>query len=653
MQQSLFRETADSEPLWTLRLREDSPRGVYLLADLLAAAFLFGLACALGAVFNDHAAYVGVFWPANGLLVAFLLTRRTERWTGLVAAAWFGNLLCNLSFGNTESVSAWLAFCNSAEIAIAAWFLRRAVWRSRNSTSSRSQELASPRSQDLASPRVMGEFALFAVLLAPAVSALLAGIGLHLLQGLSFAFILRSWFPSDALGIVIMVPLMIGFQHGSVILRLRAANLVSVFALFFGVLAATMLVFSQMHYQFLFLLFPLLLLVVFELGIFPALLSVFIVAVAGGMLTLQRHGPFWLGAGGTTNQSVLLLQVYVLATMACVLPIGATLQRQRILRKRLREGLERYQLLANNSRDIVVLSTLDGCREYVSPGVQDLLGWTQEEWTNQHSSDLMHPDDVLGYRRMLEEMLHGEDRQVLCYRTRHKDGRYLWMEASVRLMCDEQTGKPTGFVANVRDISQRVNAEQKLEAAYQQMQEQAQRDSLTGLYNRRRFDEMLELEWRRTRRNQAPLAVLMIDIDHFKRINDNFGHRAGDHCLQVLALCLQQVGRRPGDLVARYGGEEFVVLLPDVDVTAAMAIAERLRTKVRAQTVNAGVGCPISLTVSVGVAAQVPERHIRADSLVEAADHALYTAKQAGRDRVSAQQEVENAGWEVPAFDSL
>ena len=175
------------------------------------------------------------------------------------------------------------------------------------------------------------------------------------------------------------------------------------------------------------------------------------------------------------------------------------------------------------------------------------------------------------------------------------------------------------------------------------IQQQAERDSLTQLANRRCFDAMLEKEWRRGRRTGNPIALLMVDIDHFKRVNDTYGHRAGDQCLQTLAEILRKTARRPSDLAARYGGEEFGILLPDVSLTDATVMADMLCMHVREQLFEAGIGRALELTVSVGVAALVPSRNTRADLLVESADRALYAAKEAGRNCVMSEREAENA----------
>jgi len=159
-------------------------------------------------------------------------------------------------------------------------------------------------------------------------------------------------------------------------------------------------------------------------------------------------------------------------------------------------------------------------------------------------------------------------------------------------------------------------------------------DALTGVPNRYFLDQALERVWRRDLRTGRPLAVLMIDIDHFKLLNDRFGHPAGDACLRDVARVLQEALVRPGDVLARYGGEEFIALVQDADVAGARVVAERLRASVE----TLGVGHPESpfgvVTVSVGVASATPCAELAASTLVKAADSALYDAKCAGRNRV-------------------
>ncbi len=160
-------------------------------------------------------------------------------------------------------------------------------------------------------------------------------------------------------------------------------------------------------------------------------------------------------------------------------------------------------------------------------------------------------------------------------------------------------------------------------------------DALTGVSNRRHFDEMIDREWRRALRERHPLAVVMIDLDHFKALNDTDGHARGDECLREVAAALSAALRRPGDVVARYGGEEFVVVLPQCDGDRALQTAERLRAAVEARAFPHG-GSPRGLvTASFGVASEVPSDGSSPGNLVSRADAALYSSKHEGRNRVT------------------
>lgn len=625
MQEALSQEDFDSEPLWPLHFYEAIPSTAKTIGITAALAVGFGVLCATSRLLAQNSQHTAIFWIANGVLTALLLGRPRKLWWTFLIAACLGDAVVAVSVGVPLSLAAAVAVCNVLEALIAASLLRWALGRDR----------------DLASPGSMGRFLLFAVAVAPLAPGVLAATCCHVALGIPFWHLLGKWYPAHALGMAVLAPLVLAWSSSDlrkVFGRERVLRSVSVLLLVFCVSIA---VFEQTHYSLRFLCVPLLMLVVFEAGILGGVTAIFEIAVIGTLYTLRGHGPLWMEKGATMRGSILDLQIAMLVLVISVVPFAAMLERQRQLHQCLRLGIQRYRLLADNSRDIVVLSSLEGHRLYVSPAVQDALGWTRQEWTGHDSVELMHPDDIPAFHRMLQEMLHGDDRRTLRYRTQHKDGRYLWMEANVRTLRDEKSGKPNAFVANVRDISRRVDAEEKLAEAHQQVQEQAQRDSLTELANRRRFDDGLEKEWRRGRRTGSPLALLMVDIDNFKCVNDTYGHRAGDACLQALGGILRQVARRPGDIAARYGGDEFAVLLPDVDSVTARTLAESICLKVRHQLFQAGIGRAVTITVSVGVAAQIPSHNARADRLVEAADRALYSAKQDGRDRAVMKTPVE------------
>ncbi len=166
---------------------------------------------------------------------------------------------------------------------------------------------------------------------------------------------------------------------------------------------------------------------------------------------------------------------------------------------------------------------------------------------------------------------------------------------------------------------------------------QAMVDGLTGIANRRFFDERLLAEWRHLQRHQRPLALLMIDIDHFKAYNDHYGHQAGDNCLRRVATTLGASMQRAHDLAARYGGEEFVCMLPECDLEGAATKAEAVRLAVATLAIpHAASPSGDQVTLSIGVAAAIPSLQTHPDTLVSAADAQLYQAKVEGRDRVRA-----------------
>jgi diguanylate cyclase (GGDEF)-like protein len=178
-----------------------------------------------------------------------------------------------------------------------------------------------------------------------------------------------------------------------------------------------------------------------------------------------------------------------------------------------------------------------------------------------------------------------------------------------------------GTLFVVREMRQRSLAEEKLE-------ELATTDALTGLRNRRKFDSVIDAEWRRAMRQHTPLALLMIDADHFKTYNDQFGHQAGDQVLVGISICISDSARRVEDCAARYGGEEFALLLPGLSAAEATKVAESIRLKVEQWS-----GDPAVTTVSIGVASMIPVTTMETSSLIEAADKALYTAKRNGRNQ--------------------
>ncbi|MBI4651841.1 diguanylate cyclase [Candidatus Desantisbacteria bacterium] len=175
----------------------------------------------------------------------------------------------------------------------------------------------------------------------------------------------------------------------------------------------------------------------------------------------------------------------------------------------------------------------------------------------------------------------------------------------------------------------------KLEKINQKLEYLTITDSLTGIANRRYFDTLIQKEWNRAMRESKPISLIMIDIDFFKSYNDLYGHQSGDECLKKAAMVLDIEMKRAGDFVARYGGEEFVVVLPNTNISEALAVAETLRTSVnKLQIVHAGSKINNYVSISLGVASTIPERNSLVEKFIMSADKNLYLAKKEGRNMV-------------------
>lgn len=233
-------------------------------------------------------------------------------------------------------------------------------------------------------------------------------------------------------------------------------------------------------------------------------------------------------------------------------------------------------------------------------------------------------------------------RLVVVFRREGDDWKVVHSSTSIPFgMAREGEVYPVDLLqAQNRELQALVEARtQALAQANQQLQLLSNTDGLTGIANRRHFDQALAHEWARAQRAQTPLSLIMLDVDVFKHFNDHYGHLAGDACLQALATTLAQTGaRREGDLAARFGGEEFVVLLPGSDLHAAADVARNIQAALH-QLALPHEGAPMGIvTVSFGVASAQPERDQLPEDLVRQADRAMVRAKQAGRNRIELAQ---------------
>ena len=183
-------------------------------------------------------------------------------------------------------------------------------------------------------------------------------------------------------------------------------------------------------------------------------------------------------------------------------------------------------------------------------------------------------------------------------------------------------------------LDQLAYSNQRLAEANAELARLSYTDALTGIANRRHFDGVLETEWRRGMRDSHPISVLLIDVDHFKHVNDEFGHQVGDQVLREVGRLLRAHAQRGADLAARYGGEEFVLVLPHTSAELAQTLAERLRAAVESLDLSQILNTGRSLTISIGTSTQIPCQDRNSAELLKLADDALYRAKAEGRNRV-------------------
>jgi diguanylate cyclase (GGDEF)-like protein/PAS domain S-box-containing protein len=298
----------------------------------------------------------------------------------------------------------------------------------------------------------------------------------------------------------------------------------------------------------------------------------------------------------------------------------------------LRESQAHLQALFDNAAVGIFQLTRDGHWLDINQRGQQMFGYTREELIHLSYLDLIHPDDRERTRQHFHTWRWDEQRS---YRTERrylrKDGSVFWGDLSVTGLTDD-AGHVETILCVLVNITRSKLAEAALQQTNQRLQQQAIRDPLTGLYNRRYLDETLPREIRRAARQRQPVGVMMLDIDHFKAVNDRYGHAAGDTMLRTLGAFLS-THTRGEDIACRYGGEEFTLVLPGASLDDTRQRAEDIRAGVQRLEVDHAGQRLAPVTVSLGVAV-VANEWGTAELLIRAADQALYQAKRAGRNRV-------------------
>jgi PAS domain S-box/diguanylate cyclase (GGDEF) domain len=292
---------------------------------------------------------------------------------------------------------------------------------------------------------------------------------------------------------------------------------------------------------------------------------------------------------------------------------------------KLQQSEERHRLLADNAADVIWTMDLEGRFTYISPSVEKLRGYTVEEVMTQSQEEVLCPGSLIqmheGLARAVESVEKNLPFQVFRGELEQpcKDGSTVWTEATVSGIYNED-GRFIGMLGVSRDISERKLMEKEIRRL-------SITDKLTQSFNRLKLDETLEQQFEWSKTSLSPFAIIILDVDHFKLVNDTYGHQVGDRVLiELVAVLNENVRNR--DVVGRWGGEEFLIILPDTHVTEAVVLAEHLRKAVEKYPFTTAGRVTISLGVSAFKTDSSPE------TIVSQADTALYQAKENGRNRV-------------------
>lgn len=555
---------------------------------------------------------IAALWPASGIMLAVLMTVSKPHLKWHIGAAGLASLAANLGAGNAPATSTLFTVANMSEAIFAAWLLRyRAECR-------------------ISFTKPDG---LLCFTKAAAMATMLSATVATLVEPSASTRFWLSWFATDLLGVLVVTPLIliveqVWFRRGGRITASDTSHVITVFGL---VATVTGLCFWQSSYPLLFLPMLAVLLAVFRLGPVGAAGGVLIVAVASSVAASFNSGPVALINGGTLERSIFL-QFYLLALFGAALPVATLLvARDRLLghvaeKMRLLELAEAAAQVGHWRLDTAT-QTVSWSREIFH--IHGLEGETPPALDK--AIEAYHPDDRALVSERLEHSLRHRVGFEFKARIVRPDAEIRHVFSKGEIDQNEADGN-VGLFGIIQDITAQVahetfmeEARLRAEGAAQRALVMAQTDQLTGIANRRRTELALDEAIASAEQAGRPVSIAIFDIDHFKRVNDTYGHQAGDEVLKRVAR--EAAGElRSGDIVGRFGGEEFVIVLPDATLEIASRVAERVRMAVEAGNTNPAV------TISVGIAELASGEN--ADTLLHRADDALYAAKRAGRNRL-------------------
>lgn len=552
---------------------------------------------------------IATVWPSSGVLVAALLLSQKRTWLLHVLAGAIASLVANLGQGNGIGISVGFTAANAAESLLAAWLLMR----------NNAQRPFASRSTDIVS---------FCTL--AACSTLMSASMASIIVSDPTPVFWFSWFSTDLLGILLVTPLILimgwSLRKGRLLPRHQTSGQIAV--MFAIVAAVTVFTFSQSRFPLLFLPMLSILAAVFRLGVLGATGGVLVVAVISSIAVTLHSGPETLIDADPMTRS-LFLQFYLLSLFAASLPIAVLMGARRRLVNEISESVRLLQLAESVAN--VGHWRLDILTETVtwSDQVFRIHGLPQDQPPAYADAiNAYHPDDRAMVTSIIERAITDHEGFEFRARIIRPDGevRYVLSRGEFEGMSND---RPLAIFGVIQDITAQVAHEDDLRAAgqraaiaAQEAQILAETDQLTGVANRRRVTHYLEQAIVSAQESGCPMAIALLDIDHFKAINDQYGHMVGDQVIQRVAIDASRQ-LRGDDMLGRFGGEEFVIVLPNATADISVMVAERVR-----RAVEAGNAMPF-VTISIGVAEWAPGE--TSDSLLRRADEALYEAKRAGR----------------------
>ncbi len=561
---------------------------------------------------------IAAIWPPSGYFLALLLLMPARSRPASFVAMAAASIAANMLSGTSALASGAFTVANAAEAGAALWLIRRRI----------------PGELSFMEPRAVANFCI-AVLAAGALSASIAAafgwtLGAPALAGRDIDFFF-SWLTTVTLGMLIVTPpivMLARLVDTRALANVPRRMIVEATALLILAAVLTALSFSQSHFPVTFLPTVAVIAASYRLGPFGAATGMLIVAVVASWMTGQGLGPV-AAIEGSQRSRVLFLQFYFITLLFTALPLAALLVVQRRLAKRLEQS-NRWLLQAEAAA-------------LVGHWRVDLVRWTIQ-WSDQayrvhglepgdpvdvdYSVERYLPEDRAAVRAILEQAVRTGEPFEYQGRIVRADGaiRHVKSHGSIER---GRGGRAVGIFGTVQDVTETVENARILEAARSAAERVANTDMLTGLPNRRHTLAFLETALTGAREQGLPLAVAIFDIDHFKRINDDHGHAAGDEVIRRVAR-RAKASLREEDMVGRFGGEEFVCILQRSSAQAAEMVAERLRQAIEAEGHADGKLPPA--TVSIGLA--VYDGEGEAEALLQRADQALYLAKREGRNRL-------------------